>query len=616
MLRFPFVLLRNILSFLWFLWSKFWYNLEYLFRRKKTLYISAELEPNYEFGPPTGMARYVRDERSFLELRELLDRISETPSIDGLVVECDKLQMGTARIQALTWMLDDIREHGTHVVVHLRMPTTAEYMLATAADDILMPPSSKLYTFGPRFDQFFGARALDRLELFPQMIHIGDFKTAAHRLIHEEMTVPQDVMMNALHDSLVDQLEERVEERRPTEGEGADQLFELAPTDSREAVGLGFVDQQVFRSRVDLWLRWGEEMAPTNPLSFESIADWRDGDPPPPEEQPEPESAPEEPEVEPEDVMTVSIENAESVLPPEYEWNPLFGRSPRIAVVDLTGMIVMPDMGLPGSRGPVVDPDPLVPTLQEIRDSGRYDGLILHINSPGGSPFASDIIWDAIQDVREMIPVVAYCTDVAASGGYYLAVAADHVICHPTTMTGSIGVVTGKISAPDLAERLGIGVESIHDHEADTFTSPVHPLSDQMLERMNEDARTFYRRFLQRVGQNRKLPRRRLHRYARGRVYFGSDAERRDLVDEIGGLDQATRAIGEIIEIDPVRADLDFVPHREQNLRQMLGLQMSAESLIPEELAEPWAASKILERENLLALMPLSVDWQPQRWSG
>jgi len=612
MLRFPFVLLRNILSFLGFLWSTFWYNLEYLFRRKKTLYLSAELESDYEFGPPEGVARYVREGRSFLELRELLERISETPSIDGLVVECDEFEMGTARVQALTWMLDDIREGGTHVVAHLRMPTTSEYMLATAADDILIPPTGRLYTFGPRFDQFFGAHAVERLELFPQMIHIGDFKTAAHRLVHEEMTVPQEVMMNGLHDTLVEQLEERIEVRRPIGGEGGERLFELAPADSREALGHGLVDHEVFRSRIDIWLRWGEEMATTNPLPFESLDEWHELEDSHADDEPDGEPAPpaEEPDADPEEVMLVGMEDAESVIPPRYEWKPLLGRTPQIAVIDLTGMIVMPDMGIPGSRGPVIDPEPLVPTLQEIRDSGHYDGLILHINSPGGSAFASDIIWDALQDVREMIPVVAYCTDVAASGGYYLAVAADHVVCHPTTMTGSIGVVTGKISAPDLAERLGVGVDSVYDHNADTFTSPVHPLSEQMLERMNEDARTFYRRFLQRVGQNRDLSRRRLHRYSRGRVYFGSDAERRDLVDDIGGIDRATEAVAAFGDIDAEDAELDYVPHREQSLRQVLGLQMSAESLVPEELAEPWAASKILERENLLALMPLSVDWR------
>lgn len=608
MLRIPIVLARNIFAFLGFLWSTFWYNVEYLFRRKKTLYLTTELDSEYDFGPPSGLARFVQDDPSLLELRDRFERIAEAPSVDGLVVECENFEMGTAQIQSLTWMLDEVRESGTRVVAHLRSPTTADYLLGTAADDLLVSPSDRLQTFGPRFDQFFGARVADRLELYPQMIHIGDFKTAAHRIVHETMTVPQDAMMHQLHDTLVDQILGRVSRHRDTGGADPERLFERAPLDAREAARYGLVDQEVFRNRIEAWLRWGDAMAPTVRPPFDGLEEWAE-EPPLEEEPVEPEDEPDMVDAEPEDVFVASLDEADSVLPPEYEWTPLFSREPRIAVVDLTGMIVMSGMGLPGGSGPVVDPDPLLPVLREIRESGLYDGLVVHINSPGGSAFASDIIWEALQQVRAIMPVVAYCTDVAASGGYYLAVAADHVVCHPTTMTGSIGVVTGKISAPDLVDRLGIGIDSIYDHDADTFTSPVHPLSDDMLERMGEGARSFYRRFLQRVGQNRDLPRRRLHRYARGRVYFGEDAERRNLVDELGSLDEVFDAVARMAGVDPDEAEPTFVPHRQQNLREMLGMQLSAESWLPEELTAPWAASKILEREKMLALMPVDVDW-------
>jgi len=609
MLRIPFVLARNIFAFFGFLWSSFWYSVEYLFRRKKTLYVSAELDGDYDVGPPGGLAGYLREERSLLELRELFDRIDRSSSVDGLVVECDELQMGMARVQALTGMLDDLRDSGIHVLAHLRAPTAREYLLGTAADQILLPPSGRLYTFGPRFDQFFGARVADRLELYPQIIHIGEFKTAAHRLVHRTMTVPQESMMRRLYESLVARISERVDRRRSLEADASESLFDGAPIDARRARRRGLVDHEVFRSRIEAWLCWGDEMSPTVAPPFEDLDEWVDGpvapDEPPPEE-PEP---PEPVEAEPEDVLVVPMDEAQSVLPPEYEWRPLWGRSPRIALLDLTGMIVMPDTGIPGGSGPVIDPDTVVPALEQIRDSGAHDALILHINSPGGSAFASDILWETLQQVRANMPVVAYCTDVAASGGYYLAVAADHVVCHPSTMTGSIGVVTGKISAPDLVERLGVGVESIYERNSDTFTSLVHPLDEEMLDRMNEDARTFYRRFLQRVGQNRDLPRRRLHRYARGRVYFGGDAERRGLVDELGGLDDAIDAASQLAHVDSDEAEPTFVPHRQQNLREMVGFQLSADELIPEELVEPWAASRILDREKMLAMMPLAVDW-------
>ena len=604
MLRVPFVLLRNLLVFLKFLWSTFWFKVGYFFRRKKKLYIAAKLEDNYRFGPRTGWARRLQETPSYLELRDLFDRVGETDDIDGVVFATNGMSMGAARAQGLAAMFDEVRESGKRVVSHMRMPTTNEYLLATAADDVLLTPSGRLYTFGPRFDQIFAADTLERLGVEPQIIHIGDFKTASHRMIHREMTAPQKAMMESLHESLTSTIRQRIADRRGLSDERAADLFREAPSDSQAARRRGFVDHEVFRGRLDSWLRWQEETLPTQLPPFRDVTAEEPAAPPEVAEPPEDEEPPE-----PEDAMMVAAEDVQSVIPPKFDWKPLFGRPERFAVMDLTGMIVMPDMSIPGTNAPVIDPDEVMPKLREISESGMFSGLLLHINSPGGSALASDIIWEAIQRVRTRMPVVAYCTDVVGSGGYYLAVSADHIVCHDVSITGSIGVVTGSFSASDLVDKTGVNVESIYDDEADTFTSIIHPLGDEMMDRLSEDARSFYRRFLQRVGQNRELPKRRLHRYARGRVYLGDDAERRGLVDELGSIDDALEALGTLSDVDPETVDIEFVAHRQPNLRQMLGLSVSAESFMPDALTEPLLAAKMLEREHMLALMPQVPKW-------
>ena len=618
MLRFPIVLVRNLFSLVAYFWSTFWFKLGYFIRRKKKLYIAADLESDYAFGPPAGFARYLQEEPSLMELRQTLGRLEQTDEVDGFVFATNGLTMGAGRTEMLAQMFDRLREADKRLVAHMRMPTANEYLLGTAAEEILLTPAGRLYTFGPRFDQFFGAEALDKVGVEPQIVHIGSFKTASHRMIHRSMTPPQEAMMESLHESLSGAMRRRIAGRRDLDEQEAGALFRTAPSDAKTARREGLVDRELFRGRLETWLARGDETVPTPAPAFRHGPAGELAEEPAPAdeaasiEQGLPADAPLGVDSDEDDVMTVSLEDAAGVLPPELNWRPLFSPASRFAVMDLSGMIVMPDMGLPGGSSRVIDPDEVLPALRRIREDRTVAGLLLHINSPGGSALASDIIWEAIQRVRQHIPVVAYCSDVVGSGGYYLAVGADRIICQSMTIAGSIGVVTGKMSAPDLPGKFGINVESIFDDEADLFTSLVHPLGEEMMDRLNEDAREFYRRFLQRVGQNRQLRRRRLHRYARGRVYMGEEAERRGLVDSIGTFDDAIDALADLSGVDRDATKVDFVPHHEKGLQDMIGLQASvtAERLVPEQLWEPYLAAKMLEREHTLALMPWRPSWE------
>jgi protease IV len=597
MLRAPFVLLLNLLSLLRYLWSSFWFKLGYFFRRKKKLYVVVKLESSYAFGPKTGLARFFQQKPSFLELRAALERLGDDDTVDGVIVMPESTAMGFGQLAQIGEMLDALREGGKHVVGHAQMPLTRDYLLLTSADHILMSPAGRLYSFGPRFDQHFAREALDKVGVVPQFIHIGEFKTASHRFLHTEMTPAQRLMMENLHQSLTGVLGERVASRRGLSAEQADALFAEAPLDTRRAWRRGLVDAEAFRETLRRWLDHREEAATVGPLDTPSTRDEEQRD------EPKAEAAPAEPES-----IVRDASNYLDSTPEPFRWRPLFRPRRRLAVLDLSGMIVMPNMSVPGRSSLVIDPHELVPELRRVRDNPAYAGAVLHINSPGGSALASDIIWHAIEQLRRVKPVVAQCSDVVGSGGYYLAVGADQIVCQPQTLTGSIGVITGKVSAPGVPQKLGLNTESIYEHEADTFTSLTRPLSDQMIERMTDDARNFYRRFLQRVGQARKLPRRRLHRYARGRVYLGEAAQRRGLVDHIGGFDTAVAKLGELCKIDPDDANIAYISHRKENLKHALA--GSVQASLPgwlEEAFEPALLAAMLRRDPVLALMPFRV---------
>ena len=165
MLRFPVVLVRNILTLLAYLWSMFLYTVGYSLRRKKKLFVAWKPDASQSFGPPPGMASYFQATPSFLETWERVERLKASSDIDGLIMECDATAGGLGTTASLTAMVDRAREafqehpeyRDLQVLAHTRMTLLNDYLLATAADEIFVSPSSRLFTFGPRFDQVFAA---------------------------------------------------------------------------------------------------------------------------------------------------------------------------------------------------------------------------------------------------------------------------------------------------------------------------------------------------------------------------------------------------------------------------------------------------------------------------
>lgn len=573
MLRAPFVLILNLWRLVKFLWATFWHRLGHFLTRKQRKFVVMKLPRDFAFGPPQGWAGVFHSQPTFLEFRRDIKRLAQDPYIEGVVITGQMPTAGLARLSDLADIIAGVKKEGKHLVAHAQMVTLREFAMLAMADEVVMTPAGRLYMFGARMDQFFAAEALERVGIKAQAIHIGPFKTAYHRFIHKSMTSPQELMMKQLFGAIEGVVAARIEGNRSLT-KPLDEVLAKMPIDTRDAMRFGLIDGEAFRQDLSQYLAT-EGGASSAPLLTKNL------------------------------VQTYEMDRYLRSSPPPLKLAPFWGRPKRLAVMDLTGMIVMPDMNLPGQGNAAIDPDEVVPKLKAIARDPRIGGLLLHINSPGGSALASDIIWHAIEEVRQKKPVVAFMSDVAASGGYYLAVAADQIVCRPETVTGSIGVIAGKISAGEALEKLGIGVESLYGQDTALFTSLVHPLPESVMANLREDARAFYRTFLSRVGQARGISRRRLHRYARGRVYLGEDALRRGLVDELGGFDDALAILADLCEMDPVTAPLHYVPHRRQSLKGLLRQNIQAEVSWYAEGVEPaLMAMALLRHEPVLALMP------------
>gem|GEM_PF-2201375 len=648
MLRLPFRLLANFFRLLGFLWSSFWFGLGKRLRRRRSVYLELELESSYPIGQTNrgGLRKWLSSpSTSMLELRDSIKQLIaiDNDEIEGLIVHVKGLAMGPARVSELAQLFDELRESGKRVVMHTDSASTREMPLLASADDVLITPAGRVYLFGYRFEEVFAAELLEKLGVQGQFIHLGAFKTATHRLHKSGMTPPQKLMMQSLHDGLMTSLIERIATRRDMTVEQVRHALSESPLDAVEAEQLGLVSDRAFKNRVERWLQQGKDAkllpedsplrkhawsadtieAPrllgTDLVDTASDSDEDEGEERE-EKQPSKEEARELKRARKERtksrVQVLALEDYVSARP-ELNLKPLFGKKRYLAILDLSGAIVMDGEGgaSPLGGGATINPEEVNPALTKLRRDPRCLGILLHINSPGGSALASDLMWQQIQRARQHKPIVCWISDVGASGGYYLAAAGDRIVCREDTITGSIGVITGKVAVGGVLEKFHVRTEAIYDDDSALFTSTFEPLPPRVMQNFRDDARAFYRRFLERVGQARALDRRRMHRYARGRVYTGRDALGRGLVDDLGGLEAALKILYDLCETTPEKAPLEYVEHRKQSLRSVVSgslvqahpSQQLLEGFARHALA-PLEVAAWLEREPLLALLPIQLD--------
>ena len=181
--------------------------------------------------------------------------------------------------------------------------------------------------------------------------------------------------------------------------------------------------------------------------------------------------------------------------------------------------------------------------LEEAKEEKELCGILLRINSPGGSATASEIIWHKIKQVARSKLIVAVMGDIAASGGYYISSAATRIIASPLTITGSIGVISGKVSIGGLLSKLNINIETIKSSENANMMSIFTSFTDRQRELLKQANEEFYRLFIKRVAEGRNLTEDEVEQASNGRIWIAADALKYKLIDEIGGLKEAINFI-------------------------------------------------------------------------
>jgi protease-4 len=454
-------------------------------------------------------------------------------------------------------------------------PGTLSYYLASAFREVWMQPSGTVGLIGFATNALFLRDALDKAGLQAQFIARGEYKSAANMFTQDRYTEAHREADSRLIESLHNQVWQGIAESRRLNVSALDELADRAPLLRDDALSAALIDRVGFRD--EAYRRIGELTDP------DADSD-PDGDDAPPR-------------------LFLSRYAQTRHAQTRKHGPSLPGRKakPAVAVITVAGPIVG------GRGGPGLSPfgrssaggDTIAAALREAGADDDVKAVVLRVDSPGGSVSASETIWREVCRVRAAgKPVVASMGSVAASGGYYVAMAAEVIVANPATITGSIGVITGKLVARELKDRLGVGSESLRTNVNADAWSVNSPFTTEQYDMVEAEANLFYDDFVRRVAEARKMSVEDVGIVARGRVWTGADAIERGLVDELGGLRTAVRRAKVLAGLD-IDATIHLVDYPGSSVLDFLRPKASSQ---PAAASLPDAVAAVAYRAVLTAV--------------
>jgi protease-4 len=405
-----------------------------------------------------------------------------------------------AKVQELRDAVIDFRKSGKKVTAYLEYGGDREYYLASAADHVFLMPASSLDLTGVASYEIFLRGLFDKIGAYPDFVKIGEYKTAPNQYTEREMTPAHREMSESLNRDMYEQLVRGIGEARKKTEADVRALLDQGPFRPEDALRTGLVDGLAYEDQLDD--RVPEMRGASGPL------------------------------------RRIDGNEYERVDPSSVGFRP---RS-RIGVLYATGAIVSGKSGFDPVNGSVVGSDTMVEQIRRLRDDSSIKSVVLRIDSPGGSSVASDVIWRELmitRDQKPSRPLIVSMGDLAASGGYYIAMPAQAIVAEPATLTGSIGIYAGKVVTGGTLTKLGITGQTVKDGANADIYSPFVPWTGPQREKIAGYIEGYYQNFITRVGQSRHKTAAEIDAIGRGRVWTGAQARERGLVDALGGLDVA-----------------------------------------------------------------------------
>ena len=492
-LRVPFSLVR---------WTL--HRLRHMIRRRPIV-LELSLEGSHPArSRPTGLLRRGRRSISRLEIRERLRAAAEDPLVSTVRIRLGPLSQGWGALHELRELISRVRKAGKRTIAFVAHPDMRTMWIASAADEVLIPPHVPVDMAGMAIELTFMGEGLGKLGLDFDVVAAGRFKSAMEPLTRTAPTAENERAIDAMLSSLYDGVVEGLAARPGCTPDSVRAALDRGPHLHEDAVELkladGIIEEEEVAERLDCHPK-GRARA-------------------------------------------LSLTRYRGRVKPL----PSFGRGrPRLGLVELRGNIVEGRDEERGSARPgTATVRALVDALDEAKEDRRIKGVLLRIDSRGGSAVASERMWRAVRAVRKKKPVVAYLGNYAASGGYYVACAADRIVAAPGTLTGSIGVIAAKPVGARLLAHLGIHQVRFERGDRAGMNSFSRGFTEAESQAIEASVEQFYKLFIRRVAEGRQRDADTVEPVAQGRIWTGCQALDHGLVDDLGDEQSAIDALADL----------------------------------------------------------------------
>ncbi len=507
-----------------------------------------------------------------LGLNDILGNISKAEqdeNISGIYLELSGLQTGIATIEEIRNALADFKKTGKFVVAFSDMYTQGSYYLASVADKVYLTPGGSVNLIGLSAEIMFYKKTLEKLDIEPEIIRHGKFKSAVEPFMYDKMSPENREQIRTYVGSIWDHMVEQMASSRNIPVEKINTFADsLLMWDNSSAIAYGIIDTALYKDQVLDTLAHLARVDKIKDLNF--------------------------------------ITHHKYLRVPETSDGKGYSRN-KIAVIYAEGDIVGGEQadGFIGSAK-------IARTIREARQDSSIKAIVFRVNSPGGSALASEVIWRELYLARQTKPVIASMGDVAASGGFYIVAAADTIVASPNTITGSIGVFGLLMDAGDFLEnKLGITVDVENTNAYSDFPSIYKPLSAPERLTLQKMVDETYSTFVSRVSDGRGLPWNQVDKMAEGRVWSGKNALELGLIDTLGGLRTALQIAAKKAKLEHYR--IVELPKLEDPLEQIMR-ELSGdvkERLLRNELSGHYKqyqlVKQVLQSDKIQARLPYEL---------
>ncbi|MGH1339949.1 MAG: signal peptide peptidase SppA [Nannocystales bacterium] len=482
-------------------------------------------------------------QRSLISMLDRLERAEKAGPRTILLLDARNTSGGWAARHEVRDAIIDVRNAGGHVFAYVENAGLGDYYMASVAESVFIHPAGALDTHGMSSDSLYFRGALDKVGVKAEVIKIREYKSAGERFSETGPSAPDREQREALQSGIYKQVLFDIASARGLSVSEVRQAFDNAPYGPTQAIERKLVDAIAFRDELE-----------------DEISD---------------------------DIgAPVEIDTVDNATPQDTAW----GREPYIAVVLVEGAIVDgPSRAIPIIGTQFAGGDTIAKTLRTVRADNACKGIVLRVDSPGGSALASDIIWREVARTQEAFeaapkdspPIVVSMSNVAASGGYYVAMGTDTVFVDPMTITGSIGVITIHFDLSGLLEKLGISVSTFKQGNNPGMGSLYRPYTDAQRKKVEDSIGRVYDLFTSRVAEARGMTQDKVNELGRGHVYGGKAAIELKLADREGGLEDA---------VNEVRSKAGIKPRKQLAMR-VLPRSPKLLDLILDNVGDPFTGS-------------------------